>query len=89
MDDVGLKVVLEAGEVRPLPAAEELVLEVAEDLLGGGVVQAVALAGNALRDAGLPEPGATCRVLVLTPMSEYSTGEAPSSILSNSMSSIS
>ncbi len=44
MDDVGLKVALEAGEVRPLPAAEEPVLEVAEDLLGRRVVQAAALA---------------------------------------------
>ena len=77
MDDVGLKVALEVGEVRSLPAAEELVLEVAEDLLGRRVVQAVALAGHALQDAGLPEPGATCGVLVLTPMSERSTGKAP------------
>ena len=67
MDDVGLQVALEAGEVRPLPAAEELVLEVAEDLLGRRVVQAVALAGHALGDTRPAEPGDIPVVLVLPP----------------------
>ena len=54
MGDVGLKVALEVGEVRSLPAAEELVLEVAEDLLGRRVVQAAALlAGHTWKDTAM------------------------------------
>ena len=44
---------------------EELVLEVAEHLLGRAVVDAVALARHALHDAGFLEPPAISYVLVL------------------------
>lgn len=40
--DVRLKVALEPLEVLPVPPAEELVIDVPEDLLGGAVVDAVA-----------------------------------------------
>ena len=51
MDDVGVQFALEPLVRVELPASVELVLQVAEDLLGGGVVQAVALAAHGLADA--------------------------------------
>ena len=42
--DVGVEVGLEALEGLPVLAAEELVLEVSEDLLSGAIVDAVAFA---------------------------------------------
>ena len=50
MGDVRVQVRLGGLEVGPLPSPEELVLHVAEDLLGGAVVDAVALSGHALDD---------------------------------------
>ena len=49
--DVGVQLALEPLVRVELAAAVELVLQVAEDLLGGGVVQAVALAAHGLADA--------------------------------------
>ena len=51
MDDVGVQLALELLVRVELAAAVELVLQVAEHLLGGGVVQAVALAAHGLADA--------------------------------------
>ena len=51
MDDVGVQFAFELFVRVELAAAVELVLQVAEDLLGGGVVQAVALAAHGLADA--------------------------------------
>ena len=51
MDDVRIQLALEPLVRVELAAAVELVLQVAEDLLGGGVVQAVALAAHGLADA--------------------------------------
>ena len=51
MDDVRVQLAFEPFVRVELPAAVELVLQVAEDLLGGGVVQAVALAAHGLADA--------------------------------------
>ena len=51
MDDVGVQFAFELFVRVELPASVELVLQVAEDLLGGGVVQAVALAAHGLADA--------------------------------------
>lgn len=51
MDDVGVQFEFELFVRVELPASVELVLQVAEDLLGGGVVQAVALAAHGLADA--------------------------------------
>ena len=65
MGYVLLQVALEVLEAAPLPAAVELVLHVAEELLGGGVVDAVPLARHALGDAGLLQPGGVGLVLVL------------------------
>ena len=65
MGDVRVQVRLEGLEVGPCPSPEELVLHVAEDLLGGAVVDAVALSGHALDDHGVPQPPAPCGVLVL------------------------
>lgn len=65
MGDVRVQVRLEGLEVGPCPSPEELVLHVAEDLLGGAVVDAVALSGHALDDPGVPQPPAPCGVLVL------------------------
>ena len=65
MDHVRVEVSLELLETRPLPAAEELVLDMAEDLLGGAVVYAVALPRHALDDAGVLQPGDPARILVL------------------------
>ena len=42
--DVGVEVGFEALEGLPVLAAEEFVLEVSEDLLGGAIVDAVAFA---------------------------------------------
>ena len=42
MRDVGVEVGFEALEGLPVLAAEEFVLEVSEDLLGGAIVDAVA-----------------------------------------------
>ena len=65
MDYVLLQVALEVLEAAPLPAAVELVLHVAEELLGGGVVDAVPLARHALGDARPLQPGGVGLVLVL------------------------
>ena len=65
MGDVRVQVRLEGLEVGPCPSPEELVLHVAEDLLGGAVVDAVALSGHALDDPGFLQPPAPCGVLVL------------------------
>ena len=51
MDDVGVQFALEPLVRVELPASVELVLQVAEHLLGSGVVQAVALAAHGLADA--------------------------------------
>ena len=51
MDDVGVQFAFELFVRVELPASVELVLQVAEHLLGGGVVQAVALAAHGLADA--------------------------------------
>ena len=51
MDDVGVQLAFELFVRVELAASVELVLQVAEDLLGGGVVQAVALAAHGLADA--------------------------------------
>ena len=65
MADVGLEVALEALEVAPVASPEELVLQVAEDLLGRAVVDAVAPARHALHEAVLPELRDVGRVLAL------------------------
>ena len=65
MDYVGVEVRLEGLEVGPLPSPEELVLQMAEHLLRGPVVDAVALARHALDDPGVLQPPAPCGVLVL------------------------
>ena len=65
MVDVGLEVALEPLERVPVPAPEELVLQMAEDLLGGAVVDAVALARHALHEAVLRERPHVDGVLVL------------------------
>ena len=51
MDDVGVQFAFELFVRVELPASVELVLQMAEHLLGGGVVQAVALAAHGLADA--------------------------------------
>ena len=51
MDDVGVQLALEPLVRVELPASVELVLQMAEHLLGSGVVQAVALAAHGLADA--------------------------------------
>ena len=56
MDYVFLQVAFEFLERLPLAAPVELVLDVAEELLGGGIVDAVRLPGHALDDAGGLEP---------------------------------
>lgn len=65
MDDVRVEVGLEGLEVAPVASAEELVLDVAEDLLGRAVVDAVSLAGHALDEPVLRERPDVGRVLVL------------------------
>lgn len=65
MLDVGLEVGLERLEVVPVAPPEELVLHVAEDLLGGAVVDAVAPARHALGEPVLRERRDVRRVLVL------------------------
>lgn len=57
VDYVFLQVAFEILEGLPLAAPVELVLDVAEELLGGGIVDAVRLPGHALDDAGGLEPG--------------------------------
>ena len=59
MGDVRVQIRLEGLEVGPCPSPEELVLHVAKDLLGGAVVNAVALSGHALDDLGVPQPPAS------------------------------
>ena len=51
MDDVGVQFAFELFVRVELPASVELVLQVAEHLLGRGVVQTVALAAHGLADA--------------------------------------
>ena len=64
------------------------VFQVAEDLLGGAVVEAVPLARHALGYLRLPRGGAsTSRAGTASPCPECSTGLAPSGILSSSRSS--
>lgn len=65
MNHVVVEVRLERLEVWPCPSAEELVFDVAEDLLGGAVVDAVALPGHALDDPGSLQPPAPAGMLVL------------------------
>ena len=65
MDDVFVEVSLEVLEAAPFPPPEELVLYVAEHLLGRPVVDAVALPGHALHHAGLLQPAAPPGLLVL------------------------
>ena len=65
MDDVGVQFALEPLVRVELPASVELVLQVAEHLLGSGVVQAVALAAHGLADAEAFELGPPPSVLVL------------------------
>lgn len=71
MDYVFLQVAFEILERLPLAsnvslaAPVELVLDVAEELFGGGIVDAVRLPGHALDDAGGLEPGCVRGVLVL------------------------
>lgn len=64
MHDVRVQLVLEPLVRVELAAAVELVLQVAEHLLGRRVVQAVALAAHRLSYAQFPEPFAPPRVLV-------------------------
>lgn len=88
MGDVRVQVRLEGLEVGPCPSPEELVLHVTEDLLGGAVVDAVALSGHALDDPGVLQPPphhAAC--WYCQPMSLWSTGVAPSGIYASSWSS--
>ena len=65
MGDVRIQVRPERLEVGPLPPPEELVLQMAEHLLGGAVVDAVALARHALDDPGVPQPLRPAGMLVL------------------------
>ena len=65
MDDVGVQFAFELFVRVELPASVELVLQVAEDLLGSGVVQAVALAAHGLADAEAFELVPPPSVLVL------------------------
>lgn len=65
MNHVVVEVRLERLEVWPCPSAEELVFDVAEDLLGGAVVDAVALPGHALDDPGSLQQPAPAGMLVL------------------------
>lgn len=65
MDDVFVEVSLEVFEAGPFPPPEELVLHVAEHLLGRPVVDAVALPGHALHHAGPLQPAAPPGLLVL------------------------
>lgn len=65
MDDIGVEVRLEGLEVGPCPSPEELVLDVAEHLLGGAVVDAVPLARHALGYLRLPQAARPPLVLVL------------------------
>ena len=65
MNHVVVEVRLERLEAWPCPSAEELVFDVAEDLLGGAVVDAVALPGHALDDPGSLQPPAPAGMLVL------------------------
>lgn len=65
MDDVGVQFAFELFVRVELPASVELVLQVAEHLLGGGVVQAVALATHGLADAEAFELAPPLLVLVL------------------------
>lgn len=66
MDYVRFQVALEVIEAIPLTLAVELVLGMAEELLAGSVVDAVAPAGHALGDSGLPQPRHVPLVLVLS-----------------------
>ena len=65
MDDVSVEVALECLEARPGPSLEELVLYVAEHLLRGPVVDAVALARHALHHSCPREAVAPSGLLVL------------------------
>lgn len=65
MDDVGVQLAFELFVRVEHTAAVELVLQVAEDLLGRRVVQAVALAAHGPADAGAFELVPPPLVLVL------------------------
>ena len=65
MDYVGVEVRLEGLEVGPAASPEELVFQVAEDLLGGAVVEAVPLARHALGYLRLFQAARPLLVLVL------------------------
>ena len=65
MDYVGVEVRLEGLEVGPAASPEELVFQVAEDLLGGAVVEAVPLARHALGYLRLLQAARPLLVLVL------------------------
>ena len=65
MDHVRIEVAFELLEARPVLAAEELIFDMAEDLLGRAVVDAVALPRHALHDARIMQPVNPARVLVL------------------------
>ena len=65
MDEICVEVSLEVFEAAPFPPPEELVLYMAEHLLGRPVVDAVALPGHALHHAGLLQPLAPPGLLVL------------------------
>ena len=69
MDDVGVQFAFELFVRVELPASVELVLQVAEDLLGRRVVQAVALAAHGLADAEASE--------LVTPDPEVPGSEMP------------
>ena len=73
MDDVRLEPLLELLEALEALPAEELVLDMAEDLLGRAVVDAVALSRHALDDARLLERLAITVVLVLLCMGSRKT----------------
>ena len=65
MDDVAVQRAFELLEGAPCPAPEELVLDMAEDLLRRAVVDAVALPRHALRDPVLLQAPRPAALLVL------------------------
>ena len=77
MVDARIQVRLEGLEVGPCLSPEELVLHVAEDLLSGAVVDAVALSGHALGDLGVLQSPAPCGALVLPAHVAVQDGPGP------------